>query len=143
ATAETDPRTHPFIKGPDLVALGNVRRDSGAGEAILLQDGFVVEGAWSSVVWWQNERLHRVDASIPRLGSVTESALVDHARFIGAPVDAGRVTPDDLAGSEVWILSALHGIRVATEWVGGPELHVEPGRADYWRRQYRNRRTAL
>ena len=142
-TAHADPRTLPHVKGPDLAALGNLRRDSGADEAIILDDGFVAEGAWSTVMWWANDTLHRVDPQIPRLASVTESVLIDHARFIGAPVVDARVTPNELEGAEVWILSALHGIRVVTEWQNGPELHVEPGRVEYWRQQYINRRTAI
>lgn len=143
ATAAADPRTRLSIKGPDLVALGNLRRDSGADEAIILDDGNIAEGAWSSVVWWKDDRLHRVSTGIPRLGSVTESILVDHARYIGAPVVAAHTSPDELDGAEVWILSALHGIRVVTEWVNGPELHIEPGRAEYWRQQYSNQRIAF
>ncbi len=143
ATAATDPRTLPTVKGPDLAALGNLRRDSGADEAVITTDGLVTEGAWSSIVWWKNDRLHSVDPAITRLPSVTESVLVDHARYIGAPITDGRVTPAELEGSEVWVLSALHGIRVATEWIGGPALHIETGRAEYWRQQYVNRRAAL
>ncbi|MDP4586445.1 MAG: aminotransferase class IV [Microbacteriaceae bacterium] len=58
ATAATDPRTDPFVKGPDLVALGALRTETGAGEAIIVDDGFVAEGAWSSIVWWTNDTLH-------------------------------------------------------------------------------------
>lgn len=143
ATANTDPRTQPFIKGPDLATLGNLRRDSGADEAVILTSGAVTEGAWSSIIWWANDELHRVDPNIPRLAGVTESVLVDHARYIGAPVHDSRLTPAELDGAEVWILSALHGIRVVTEWLDGPTLRVEDGRATYWRQQYANKRVAL
>lgn len=143
ATATIDPRTIPTVKGPDLAALGNLRRDCGADEAIILTDGLVTEGAWSSIVWWKDDQLHRVSPEITRLDSVTESVLVDHARYIGAPVHAPRVTPDDLSGAEVWVLSALHGIRVVTEWMDGPALRTEEGRASYWRQQYENRRSTL
>ncbi|MFM6968551.1 MAG: aminotransferase class IV [Microbacteriaceae bacterium] len=143
ASAQVDPRTQPTVKGPDLAALGNLRRDSGADEAVILADGTIAEGAWSSIVWWDGDRLHRVDSAIPRLSSVTESVLVDHARYIGAPIIESVATPEQLDGAEVWILSALHGIRVATDWVDGPNLHVEPGRAEYWRQQYVNKRTVV
>lgn len=143
ATSSRDPRTLPSIKGPDLAALGNLRRDSGAGEAVILNNGVIAEGAWSSIVWWTNDRLHRVGPAVPRLHGVTESILVDHARYIGAPVIDAAASPDELDGAEVWVLSALHGIRVASEWIDGPALHREPGRADYWRTQYANRRTVL
>lgn len=142
-TAATDPRTTPHIKGPDLFALGELRRSSSADEVVLLSDGVLAEGGWSSIVWWKDDRLHVVGSDIPRLASVTESVVVDHARYIGAPITEARVTPTDLSGAEVWILSALHGIRVATEWAGGPELHTEAGRADYWRQQYANRRKPI
>lgn len=143
ATASYDPRTNHTVKGPDLANLGKLRRDSGADEAVLLTDGFVTEGAWSSVVWWQNEELHRVDSTLPRLASVTESIVMDLAQSDGVSVVDTRATPEDLSGAEVWILSALHGIRVATDWAGGPELSNAWGRADDWRARYADHRTRL
>jgi len=128
------------VKGPDLAALGALRRELDVGEAVILDGEFVAEGAWSSIVWWRNDTLHVVDPSISRLPSVTERTIRDHAEFIGAPVVSARVRPDDLEGAEVWALSALHGIRVVTEWRDGPAVHVEPGRVDYWRQQYLNQR---
>ena len=143
ATALSDPRTNHTVKGPDLVNLGKLRRDSGADEAILLTDGFVTEGAWSSVVWWQNDQLHRVDPTLPRLASVTESIVVELAQEQGVDVVDTLATPEDLSGTEVWILSALHGIRLATEWRDGPDLSVASERAEDWRVRYVNRRTPL
>ncbi len=143
ATAHRDPRTQPSVKGPDLAALGALRRELDVGEAVLVDDGFVAEGAWSSIVWWQNDTLHVVDPIIPRLPSVTEKTIRDHADVIGSSVVSARVRPRDLDGAEVWTLSALHGIRIVTEWRDGPAVHVEPGRVDYWRQQYVNQRRAL
>ena len=143
ATAAHDPRSDPSVKGPDLVALGQLRTELGVGEAIIVDDGFVAEGAWSSVVWWLNDRLHCVDPSIARLSGVTESVLRDFARHVGSPVVPSRVRPPELDGAEVWVLSSLHGIRVATEWRNGPSLHVEPGRAEYWRTGYVNNREVI
>jgi branched-subunit amino acid aminotransferase/4-amino-4-deoxychorismate lyase len=143
ATAPRDPRTQTKVKGPDLAALGALRRELDIGEAVILNDGFIAEGAWSSIVWWHDDTLHVVDPLIPRLPGVTERTIRDHAEFIRAPVVAARVRPEDLDGAEVWTLSALHGIRVATEWRDGPALHVEPGRVDYWRQQYLNHRETV
>jgi branched-subunit amino acid aminotransferase/4-amino-4-deoxychorismate lyase len=126
-----------------LVALGALRTELDVGEAVILDNGVVAEGAWSSIVWWKNDTLHVVDPSVPRLPSVTESIIRKHASFIGAPVIPARVRPDELDGAEVWVLSALHGIRVATEWRDGPALHSEPGRVNYWRQQYRNQRQVI
>ncbi len=142
-TATRDPRTLPLVKGPDLAALGAVRRELDLDEAVILDGENLAEGAWSSIVWWANDTLHVVDPAIPRLPSVTEQTLRDHAAFIGAPVIPATVRPDELDGAEVWVLSALHGIRVVTEWRNGPTVHVEPGRAEYWRQQYVNQRTVI
>ena len=143
ATAPRDPRTQPSMKGPDLAALGALRRELDVGEAVILDHGFIAEGAWSSILWWVDDTLHIVDSAIPHLPSVTEHTIRDHAAFIGAQVVSARVRPEDLDGAEVWTLSALHGIRVATEWRDGPALHVEPGRVDYWRQEYLKRRQSL
>ena len=143
ATAPRDPRTQTNVKGPDLAALGALRRELDVGEAVILDDGFIAEGAWSSIVWWQDDTLHVVDPLISRLPSVTESTIRDHAASIGAPVVSARVRPEDLDGAEVWTLSALHGIRVVTEWRDGPVVNVEPGRVDYWRQTYKNQRQPI
>lgn len=143
ATAAHDPRSTPSVKGPDLAALGELRTQLGAGEAVILDDGFLAEGAWSSIVWWRNDTLHCVDPSIARLPGVTESVIRDFARHIGSTVVPARIRPEDLDGAEVWVLSALHGIRVATNWHNGPELSVEPGRVDYWRTGYANNRQVI
>jgi branched-subunit amino acid aminotransferase/4-amino-4-deoxychorismate lyase len=142
ATAPRDPRTTPTVKGPNAEALGALRTELEVGEAIIVDgDGHIAEGAWSSIVWWRDDALHVVDSSIARLPGVTESLILDHARSIGTTVVSTRTRPDELDGAEVWVLSALHGIRVATEWRNGPTLHIEPGRAESWRTEYlQNRR---
>jgi len=138
ATAPHDPRIQPRIKGPDLESLLRLRalvQPSGAGEAIILSPtAEIVEGAYSSLVWWRNGVLHCVEASVPRIPSVTERVLLDAARGDGVTVRAALAHPADLEGAELWVLSALHGVRVATEWIAspggrGPRLSVEPGRA--------------
>ena len=143
ATATRDPRSNPSVKGPDLSALGALRTELGAGEAVILNQGFLAEGAWSSIVWWLNDTLHCVDPSIARLPGVTEGVIRDFAHHIGSTVVPVRVRPEELDGAEVWVLSALHGIRIATNWRNGPELHVEVGRVDYWRTGYANHRRVV
>ncbi len=143
ATSTHDPRTTPLLKGPDLERLGDLRREFNCGEAVILTDGIITEGAWSSIVWWRDDTLHVVSPDIARLPSVTERAIRDHAATIGAPVIESTARPDELNGCEVWTLSALHGIRVATEWMDGPALRREPGRAEYWTQQYANKRAVI
>ena len=45
----------------------------------------------------------------------------------------GRVHAIRGDGTELWALSALHGIRIVTAWVDGPSLAEKPGRLAQWR----------
>jgi branched-subunit amino acid aminotransferase/4-amino-4-deoxychorismate lyase len=132
-----DPRTLPLIKGPDLHALGALRSRAarhGAGEAVILaDDGTIVEGAYSAIVWWHGDALAVVEGDVPRIPSVTERSIVALATALGVDVLHDRVRPADLDGREVWSVSALHGIRLARGWVDGPAVAAEPGRARAWR----------
>src|SRR5664279_1226974 len=51
-----DPRTEPWIKGPDLEAMTRLRTEAqqhGADEAVLLSaNGFVAEGSTTALAWW-------------------------------------------------------------------------------------------
>jgi branched-subunit amino acid aminotransferase/4-amino-4-deoxychorismate lyase len=137
ATADHDPRTHPTVKGPDLAALGGLVADArarGADEAVLLSpEGHVVEGAWSSIVWWRGDALCLPADDLPRLPGVTLRTLTTLAAVLGVDVLHDRTRPDELDGFEVWSLSALHGLRIVTGWVEGPSPAEEPGRLALWR----------
>lgn len=126
ATAPTDVRTQPLIKGPDLEALLGLRtavQPLGAGEALIVDaDGYLVEGAYSGLVWWRDGVLERPADALPRIASVTADLVLDAARAAGVPLGERRARPAELDGCELWVLSALHGLRVATEWVNGPTL---------------------
>ena len=133
----SDPRTLPRVKGPDLVALGHARAEAqvyGADEAIILApEGFVVEGAYSALVWWQGNELCVPAAQLARIDSITNKTLVTLAQALGVSVQEELARPADLVGREVWALSALHGIRIVTSWVDGPALAEQPGRLATWR----------
>lgn len=137
ATADRDPRTHPTVKGPDLAALGGLvaeARARGADEAVLLSpEGHVVEGAWSSIVWWRGDALCLPADDLPRLPGVTLRTLTTLAAVLGVDVLHDRTRPDELDGFEVWSLGALHGLRIVTGWVDGPSPAEEPGRLALWR----------
>ncbi len=134
-----DPRTVPSVKGPDLEAMAELRtiaQRRGAGEAVILSpDGFVVEGAYSALVWWRADDLCAPPPELDRVDSVTAKTLLTLACALGVKVRSELALPDDLDGAEVWALSALHGIRVVTGWVDGPNTAEEPGRAELWRRR--------
>lgn len=138
ATATRDPRTQPFVKGPDLDALMALRREvapTGATEAVILTpDGLIAEGAYSSIIVWPPGRADMwvVDADIPRIPSVTENMVADIARSEGITVVEKKMRPDDLTEHVVWVVSALHGIREATSWVSGPVLAREAAMTRAW-----------
>jgi len=131
---EPDNRIDPTTKGPDLAYGASLRRKSnlhGADEAIILShDGFVVEGALSSLVWWENEVLCAPDDSTRWLPSVTRLEVFELANQAGYSTRTTRVKPADLIGLELWLLSSLTGIRPVVDWVnlGGPvgaQKHLE------------------
>lgn len=143
-----DPRTEPEIKGPDLEALVAVRtraQNAGADDAVFLtQNGQVVDGATNAIVWWRGEALcapplQEDFAEFARVDSITAKSLFTLAAAMGYETRRESVEPSDLDGCEVWALNALHGIRMVTSWLGGPQLAEKPGRIGAWR----DRRDAL
>ena len=134
-TSPIDPRTRPEIKGPDLVELGGIRHlaaEHGATEAIIVDDfGHVVEGAYSSLAWWRDGVLCAPPAAKPRVRSVTWQAVSGLAASLGTALREEEAAPGDLAGCEIWVMSALHGIRGVTAWIDGPEP-ASPERAPLW-----------
>ncbi|TWX40545.1 hypothetical protein ES689_03600 [Frigoribacterium sp. ACAM 257] len=136
ATAARDPRTSPLVKGPDLAVLGDLRAEAsarGAEEAVILSpEGHVVEGAWSSLVWWRGDSLCTPADDLPRLPGVTSRTVLTLAAVLGVDVLHDRTTPAELDGAEIWSLSALHGVRIVDGWVDGPSPAEEPGRLAAW-----------
>lgn len=132
-----EPRTQPAIKGPDLEAMLRIRssvQGDGADEAVILtEDGYVVEGAYSALLWWRGEILCGPPAAFDRVSSVTARSVLALAGALGIDTHDESVTPAELDGTELWALSALHGIRIVTGWVDGPNLAEKPGRLTQWR----------
>ncbi len=132
-----DPRSSPMVKGPDTEALLRARTDAqelGADEAVILsRDGYVVEGAYSSLLWWRGAILCAPALDLDRVDSVTARSVIALATALGVEVYYESVTPAELNGVELWALSALHGVRIATAWVDGPSTAEEPGRLGTWR----------
>ena len=118
-----DPRRAPRRKGPDLERLGALRAAAarhGADEALIRDgDGRLLEGAYTSLLWWEDDALCAVPGDAPILDGVTRALLLGLAADAGVEVRTRRPAPGDLDGCEVWLTSALHGIRAVTAWASG------------------------
>jgi branched-subunit amino acid aminotransferase/4-amino-4-deoxychorismate lyase len=135
--AADDPRTAPGIKGPDLEAMTRVRTSvqaRGASEAILLTaDGYIVEDSHGGLLWWRGDILCGPPAEFARVDSVTVRSILTLAAALGVETYEEAVTPAEVADTELWSLNALHGIRIVTRWIDGPDLAQLPGRLAVWR----------
>ena len=136
---EPDPRQLPRRKGPELELLGELRaqaREHGAGEAVLSDgQGHLLEGAYSSLLWWEGERLCAVPDDAPALPGITRSLLLEIAAEDGIDVRYALPTPSELAGNEVWLVGSLHGIRAVSEWVGDGLPAGAPMHAPAWQQR--------
>ena len=132
--ADSDPRRAPRTKGPDLERLGALREqaaDHGAGEAVIAdEEGRLLEGAYTSLLWWEGETLCAVPDDAPILPGITRALLIE----LAGSVELRRPAPHELRGRETWLVSALHGIRAVTRWINGPEPGIA-ARAAAWQRR--------
>ena len=135
AIAADDTRKVPWRKGPDLLRMGRLREEVsvyGADEALIVSDDdTIVEGAYSSVMVWRDDSTVTITPrAYPRIPSVTESVLTELLRASNVSVVEDRHTVSELEGHEVWIVSALHGIRLVERIVDGPPLAINHVRRD-------------
>lgn len=132
-----DPRTEPWVKGPDLETMTRLRTEAqqrGADESVILNpEGYVADGSTTSLAWWAGDALCVPAIELPRIDSVTLRSVLALATATGVVVLHDEVAPEALGGCEVWALNALHGIRIVTGWVDGPDTAELPGRLDAWR----------
>lgn len=121
-STERDPRSNPLVKGPDLSICQQLRRAAnlhGADEAVITdQHGFIADGALSSIVWWRDSKLFGPNHETAWLPSITRELVFSLARQAGFETAQEKARPEDLAGCEIWSLSALQGIRGVTIWSG-------------------------
>jgi branched-subunit amino acid aminotransferase/4-amino-4-deoxychorismate lyase len=134
-----DPRTAPRRKGPDIARLAEVRRRAaavGADEALLTTpSGLVLETTTCSVMWWEGEDLCVPDRALRVLSGVTAQLIRDLARRSGTRLRRRRRRLKDLAGCEIWLVNALHGIRTVSAWIGSGVVPAPARRARDWQRR--------
>jgi branched-subunit amino acid aminotransferase/4-amino-4-deoxychorismate lyase len=131
-----DPRRLPCRKGPDLpllLALRERARAAGADELLLCDEaGALREGALSSLLWWEDDVLCTTPGE-HTLPGITRALVLDLARRDGIAVRVRSPSPQELAGREVWLTSALHGIRVVSAWLQPAQAAGAAQRAATWR----------
>lgn len=141
--APEDPRRVPHRKGPDLEAMGSLRRwatTQGATEALITDvNGVVIEGAYSSIVVIDPEtnELSVTPPEWSRISSITEQLVCELAEDEGMVVTERPHTLAQWEHKEVWVLSALHGIRQATAVIDGPPLAHNSPRAEHFTERLR------
>ncbi|MBO4260575.1 aminotransferase class IV [Streptomyces griseorubiginosus] len=137
ATGQSDPRTVPRRKGPDLDTLARVRRRAsgeGADETVLVApSGGVLEATTASVLWWEDDTLCLPPPRLPVLPGVTVALIQERAHREGVRLAHRTRTMAELDGREVWLVNALHGIRPVTDWTGGSIQAAPATHAPEWR----------
>lgn len=109
--------TNPEVKGPNIARLADLTRKLSA-EALLLDPaGHVLEGATTSLIWWDPDSGRGFIAGDPRetpfhgrVHSVTEQLL----RTLIGNLEPALISPTELVRHETWAVNALHGIRPVT-----------------------------
>lgn len=113
---------HRERKGPNIGWYSQLNQEVGAEALLLDEQGNVLEGATTSLMWWKRDThlrkehdLHVVNSS-RRVRSVTELLVSEQfARMHASTPLAHTASVADLLQHEVWAVNALHGIRVVTE----------------------------
>lgn len=140
ATAATDVRSEPAIKGPDIPALNELRasaRQRGADDAVILDaSGHIIDGATTCLVWWRDGTIFLPPAAAIRVDSVTVNVVTQIAATLGIAVTEEWATPANLDGLTVWALNSLQGIRDVTAWIDGPLTAPNPELLSLWRNRY-------
>lgn len=143
--ADVEGLAHLDRKGPNLERYLELNHEVGAEALLLDAEGHVVEGATTSLVWWDATGLGHRAASADRVASVTERLVAEAAPHqlpasgsTGAaakPQEPARSSarPTEIAACEVWAVNALHGIRVVSHIDGAATREPEPKRLDWFR----------
>ncbi len=115
-----DSRIHPRHKGPDISLLNEQRQHvmaMGADEGFLCTPKqYLLEGLFSSILWWEGDTLCQTPSSKRVLPSITATLLREVAAKRHTPFARRFRRWHELDGCETWIVNALHGIRRVLNW---------------------------
>jgi len=103
-----DPRIRPRWKGPDLETLIALRAQAvaaGADELLLCDnEGRLLEGALSSLLWWESDTLCTTPAE-RTLPGITRALLLGIAAERGVAIRLRSPLPAELVSRETWLTS--------------------------------------
>lgn len=120
-------QVRPATKGPNIEYYRSLNAQLGVEALFCSPTGSVVEGATTTLLWWNGETLHHVSShaedgtKLARVQSITESLVLDIADQLHFKTSAQDIPASELASSEVWAVNALHGIRRVSR-IDGIEL---------------------
>lgn len=119
------------IKSISLMAnvmLKQMAAEQGADEMILLREGFVTEGASSSVFAVMSGEVLTPPLSSSILPGVTRKVVVDLCRKEGIPLREAPVSQRSLQqADEIWVTSSTRGVSPVVMLDGHPVKDGEPG----------------
>lgn len=131
-----DRRIHPRHKGPDISWLDEQRQyvmAMGADEGFLCTPSqYLLEGLFSSILWWEKGTLCQTPPSKRVLPSITAKLVREVAVKRNIPFDWRLRRWHDLDGCETWVVNALHGIRRVVNWPLAPWQTVVYTDRDKW-----------
>lgn len=123
---------HPELKGPAIARYTELSHRLGAEALLVGADGSAIEGATTSVLWWDGHVLCSA-ASRARVESVTERLVLGIAAAQGTVEVRTGIAPDRLRAHEVWAVNALHGIRVVDRIDDAPTRDPDLDRLAHFR----------
>ena len=104
-------------------------------ETILIRDGHLTEGASSSVMLVENDKVFAPPETRDLLPGTTRGLLIRLLTDAGIEVSEEAIPEQRLKhAEEIWILSATRGVLPVTVLDGKPVGRGEPG--DHWRRAH-------
>lgn len=132
----SDRRIHPRHKGPDIFRLEQQRkhvRELGADEGFLCTpSGYMLEGFFSSILWWEDGSLCQTPPSKRVLPSITARLIREVAAKRHVPFAWRFRRWQELNGREIWTVNALHGIRRVVNWPLAPWKTAAHTDRDEW-----------
>lgn len=107
ATEPHQPYPHKTDRRDAFDAARHEAREQGAGEALLLtREGWVAEGTFTTLLWWEDDALAAPPLALGILPSIARQRI----ERLAAPVREIRATPEALRHRAIFLANAARGI---------------------------------